>query len=94
MPATPRASRRQPRASDLSFYNWSTGTHSSSASANWIVLADGEAGLAFKNKRDRKLVLVDPARSPGDSTSRTVVPTHEYAQAILIDHWLRRGAAS
>lgn len=48
-----------PRSTDLSYYNWDTQTCLSTSSANWNVIADGEAGLQFRNKRDRKLVIPD-----------------------------------
>jgi len=44
-----------PRPSDLSFYNWDTQTSTSNSSPNFQVIADNEAGLLFKNKRDRKV---------------------------------------
>jgi hypothetical protein len=55
------------------------------------VIAEGVRGLVFCNKRDRKLVDVDPrAASPGDGSVRTELPTHEYAQVVLFDHLTRR----
>lgn len=54
------------------------------------VIADSEAGLLFKNKRDRKLINVDPRAKPGDNSTRTELLTHEYAQVVLFDHVTRR----
>lgn len=47
-----------PRPSDLSFYNWDTAASTSNSSPNFQVLADNDAGLLFKNKRDRKVRAV------------------------------------
>ena len=49
-----------PRPSDLSFYNWETLTCTSNATSNFQVIADNETGILFKNKRDRKIINVDP----------------------------------
>lgn len=79
-----------PKPSDLSFYNWDTGVSTSNSSPNFQVLADNEAGLLFKNKRDRKVVNVDPAGNPGDNTTRTEIRTTEYVQCVIYDHYTRR----
>lgn len=44
------------------------------------VIADNEAGLLFKNKRDRKVINVDPRAKPGDNSTRTELATAEYMQ--------------
>ena len=49
-----------PKPSDLSFYNWETQTSTSNATPNFHEIDDNEAGLLFKNKRDRKVINVDP----------------------------------
>lgn len=54
------------------------------------VIADGAAGLLFKNKRDRKVVNVDPRAAPGDNSSRTDVHDDAYLQVVLFDHVTRR----
>ncbi len=46
-----------PRPSDLSYFNWDTQTSTSNSSPNFQVIADNEAGLLFKNKRDRKVCV-------------------------------------
>jgi Domain of unknown function (DUF4464) len=56
------------------------------------VIADSVSGLVFKNKCDRKTLNVDPAAALGDNSTRTDLPTHEYAQAVLYDHVTRRRA--
>ena len=45
------------------------------------VIADNEAGLLFKNKRDRKVINVDPRLKPGDNSTRTELMTSEFLQA-------------
>ena len=55
-----RKKRFMPRSSDLSFYNWETQTCTSTSTANYQVIAESEAGMVFKNKRDRKIITVDP----------------------------------
>ena len=54
------------------------------------VIADNEAGLLFKNKRDRKVVNGDPKLPPGDNTTRTEIKTAEYLQIVIYDHMTRR----
>ena len=52
--------RMLPKSTDLSFYNWETQTSTSNPTGNYQVIADSSSGLLFKNKRDRKIVNVDP----------------------------------
>lgn len=49
-----------PKPSDLSFYNWETQVSVSNHSPNFQVVFDPTYGLLFKNKRDRKIINVDP----------------------------------
>jgi hypothetical protein len=80
-----------PKPSDLSFYNWETQTCTSNATPNFQVIADNEAGLLFKNKRDRKIINVDPAEDrPGDNTNRVQIVTKEHIQVVIYDHLTRR----
>ncbi|KAK3284686.1 hypothetical protein CYMTET_7678 [Cymbomonas tetramitiformis] len=72
--------RLMPKSSDLSFYNWETQTSTSNPTPNFQVIADNEAGLLFKNKRDRKIINVDPRARPGDNSTRTEIQTDEYMQ--------------
>ena len=51
-----RKKRLMPHTSDLSFYNWETQTATSNPTPNFQIIADNEAGLLFKNKRDRKVL--------------------------------------
>jgi hypothetical protein len=54
------------------------------------VIADDSLGLLFKNKRDRKVLNVDPRADPGDNSSRTGVADDAYLQVVLFDHVTRR----
>merc|ERR1712166_929081 len=79
-----------PKPSDLSYYNWETQTSTSNHSQNFQVIADNYEGLLFKNKRDRKVINVDPKAKPGDNSQRVEIKTHEYTQVVLYDHVTRR----
>ena len=46
-----------PQAGDLSYYNWDTQTSTSTPTPNFQVIADNEAGLLFKNKVRRRVLL-------------------------------------
>ncbi|EFJ28131.1 hypothetical protein SELMODRAFT_411413 [Selaginella moellendorffii] len=54
------------------------------------VVAEGDAGVMFKSKKDRKMLNVHAAMDPGDNSTRTEIPTHEYKQAVLFDHVTRK----
>eukprot|EP00518_Triparma_eleuthera_P002965 CAMPEP_0182453238 /NCGR_PEP_ID=MMETSP1319-20130603/386_1 /TAXON_ID=172717 /ORGANISM="Bolidomonas pacifica, Strain RCC208" /LENGTH=223 /DNA_ID=CAMNT_0024651147 /DNA_START=197 /DNA_END=865 /DNA_ORIENTATION=+ len=75
-----------PKPSDLSYYNWETQTSTSNSTPNFQVIADNETGLLFKNKRDRKVINVDPNANPGDNSTRTEIKTTEYLQVVIYDH--------
>lgn len=80
-----------PKPSDLSYYNWETQNCTLNESPNFRVDANSEAGLLFRNKRDRKVINVDPSqKTPGDSTKRVEIPTEEYTQVVFFDHITRR----
>ena len=82
-----------PRANDLSYFNWETSLSTSQHSSNFQVKADNsDGGLLFKNKRDRKVINVDPAKANdcGDNTVRIEIKTTEYAQCVIYDHTTRR----
>ena len=59
-----RKKKLMPKPSDLSYYNWETQHSTSNSTPNFQVIADNEAGLLFKNKRDRKVINVDPKCLP------------------------------
>mmetsp|Transcript_846 Transcript_846/g.1632 ORF Transcript_846/g.1632 Transcript_846/m.1632 type:complete len:242 (-) Transcript_846:315-1040(-) len=85
-----RKRRLLPRPSDLSFFNWSTQVSTSNPSRYFQVIADSDMGLLFKNKRDRKIVVVDPDSDCGDNSKRTELKTNEYLQVVIYDHTTRR----
>merc|ERR1712167_517517 len=83
--------RLLPKSTDLSFYNWETQTSTSNPTGNYQVIADSSSGLLFKNKRDRKIVNVDPkAAGPEDNSSRNSIDAKQYIQALIYDHLTRR----
>lgn len=62
-----------------------------SDSDHWFqAIADNEKGLLFKNKRDRKIINVDPKQKPGDNSTRTEITTDEFVQVVIYDHVTRR----
>ena len=79
-----------PKPSDLSYYNWETQTSTSNSTPNFQTIADNEAGLLFKNKRDRKVINVDAKAPPGDNSTRAEIQTREYMQIVIYDHMTRR----
>merc|ERR1712151_379239 len=85
-----RKKRLLPRPSDLSFYNWDTQRSTSNDSPNFQIMPDHEQGLLFKNKRDRKVINVDPKVQPGDNSTRLDVETNEYIQVVIFDHMTRK----
>ena len=85
-----RKKKLMPKPTDLSYYNWETQTSTSNSTPNFQVIADNEAGLLFKNKRDRKVINVDPKANPGDNSTRTEIKTTEYIQVVIYDHMTRR----
>ncbi len=82
--------RMLPRPTDLSYYNWDTNTSTSNPTPNFHVKADDERGLLFKNRRDRKVICVDPEANSGDNSERRVIETDEYVQVVVYDHLTRR----
>jgi hypothetical protein len=79
-----------PRPSDLSFYNWETQLCATTSSPNFEVIADPSEGLLLKNKRDRKIINVNPRVQPGDNSRRHAVDTPEFLQCVIFDHSPRR----
>lgn len=80
-----------PRETDLSFFNWDGQKASISDSPNFRTDANSDAGLLFRNKRDRKVIYVNPENdNPGDDTEREVIECEEYTQVVFFDHLTRR----
>eukprot|EP01084_Bolivina_argentea_P103313 185073_1 len=81
----------KPKPSDLSYYNWETQTANSNPTQNFQVIADNQYGLLFKNKRDRKVINVDPnIKDIGDNSQRYEIHSDEYLQIVIFDHSTRR----
>ena len=91
-PIFERQKKLLPRTSDLSFFNWETQTCTTNNTPNFQVIADNETGLMFKNKRDRKIINVDPNGKPGDHTSRLQISAKEHIQVVFFDHLSKRTA--
>jgi hypothetical protein len=53
------------------------------------VIADNERGLKLKDRRDRKVVYVDPAEEPGNESFRKDVHDPDYLQIVLFTHNVR-----
>ena len=49
-----------PKPADLSFFNWENQMITSNNTPNYQVIAENTSGIMFKNKRDRKILNVDP----------------------------------
>lgn len=80
-----------PKPNDLSFYNWRTGFCAASDSTNFKVDAsNGQQGLLFRNKRDRKVINVDPKKKLEDNMSRIEIESPDYTQIVLYDLSTRR----
>ena len=76
---------------DLSYYNWEGQACSINDSPNFRVDANSDAGLLFRNKRDRKVIYVNPElEDPGDGTTRQEIECDEYTQVVFFDHTTRR----
>jgi hypothetical protein len=89
-PDCSRKKRLSPRTSDLGYFHWAPHHSTSNSSPNFQVIAHNELGLVFKNKRDRKVINVDPETIPGDNSTRTEVETEQYEQVVIFDHMTRR----
>ncbi|ESN90720.1 hypothetical protein HELRODRAFT_156203 [Helobdella robusta] len=80
-----------PKLSDLSFFNWETQMSTSNSSSNYQIITNNPTGLLFKNRRDRKIMNVDPrAFSPGENSVRIDVLDTNYIHVVLFDHITRR----
>ncbi|CAI8017602.1 Cilia- and flagella-associated protein 299 [Geodia barretti] len=80
-----------PRHSDLSFYNWDTNYSTSNSTANYQVIADSLSGLLFKNKRDRKMVCVDPKINTAGSIRTDRKPEQHSLKSVHIEGAPTRG---
>ncbi|XP_075325036.1 cilia- and flagella-associated protein 299 [Odontesthes bonariensis] len=81
--------RLMPGRSDLCYYNWKTLVSTSNSSPNFEVIYDDPNGLLFKNKRDKKILNVDPSSDPGEDSRRTSLQSDLYVHVVLYDHNIR-----
>jgi len=80
-----------PKQTDLSFYNWEASVCVINNSPNFRSEANSAEGITFRNKRDRKVINVNPEVDiPGDGTSREEVECDDYTQVVFFDHMTRR----
>ena len=80
-----------PRTTDLSYFQWEAQQPLMNNSPNFRVDAHDEKGIMFRNRRDRKIINVNPAVDPpGDGTSRVELECDEYEQVVFFDHLTRR----
>ena len=82
-----------PRKTDLSYYNWNTGTcyiNDSKNFKNEEVYEKQE--LMFKNKRNRKSLAISSDRTDDENSSRIELTSFipEYEQIVLFDHFSKR----
>ncbi|KAM3611675.1 uncharacterized protein V6R79_022371 [Siganus canaliculatus] len=78
-----------PGRSDLCYYNWKTQVSTSSPSPNFEVIYDDPNSLLFKNRRDKKILNVDPASGPGEDSNRTFLLSDLYTHVVIYDHNIR-----
>ncbi|KAF3851466.1 hypothetical protein F7725_013238 [Dissostichus mawsoni] len=72
-----------------SYYNWKTQVSTSNSSPNFEVIYDDPNGLLFKNKRDKKILNVDPMSGPGEDSNRTFLQSDLYIHVVIYDHNIR-----
>ena len=69
----------RPKPTDLSYFNWDGQVALHSDSPNFRVDANSDVGLLFRNRRDRKVINVDPSKeTPGDGTKRIEIDCDDY----------------
>ncbi|KAI9537120.1 hypothetical protein NQZ68_028249 [Dissostichus eleginoides] len=73
----------------LVYYNWKTQVSTSNSSPNFEVIYDDPNGLLFKNKRDKKILNVDPMSGPGEDSNRTFLQSDLYIHVVIYDHNIR-----
>ena len=82
-----------PKVGDLSYYSWEGQQIVYNDSVNFKVDANSEAGLLFRNRRDRKVINVNPYLPPEEQTGvciREEIECEEYTQVVFFDHETRR----
>ena len=82
-----------PKSTDLSYYSWEGQQICYNDSPNFKVDANSEAGLLFRNRRDRKVINVNPYLPPEEQNGvcmREEIECDEYTQVVFFDHETRR----
>ena len=76
----------------MSYYSWEGQQICYNDSPNFKVDANSEAGLLFRNRRDRKVINVNPYQPEEEQTvcKRTEIECEEYTQVVFFDHETRR----
>ena len=84
--------RMRDQPTDLSFYNWTTKQPIANDSPNFKTDAsNGSQGLLFRNKRDRKVINVDPSYKNEDNTTRHEnITSNKYEQIVIYEHVTRK----
>ncbi|XP_066594548.1 cilia- and flagella-associated protein 299-like [Prorops nasuta] len=75
-----------PQCTDLAFYNWKTEKSYLNKTLYYEPLIDQKYGLVFKNRNDRRIIIVNPKLSPGRNTTRIRIYSTLYKHVILYDH--------
>lgn len=75
-----------PRKSDLSYYNWKTGTSILNQSPNFKPISDGESGLVFQNIHDDNFITVHPALTLESNPARVAINSEMYGDVVLYDY--------
>ena len=82
-----------PKVTDLSYYSWEGQQIVYNDSPNFKVDANSERGLLFRNRRDRKVIDVNPnlpAEEQNGVCMREEIECEEYTQVVFFDHETRR----
>ena len=82
-----------PKITDLSYYSWEGQQIQYNDSPNFKVDANSDAGLLFRNRRDRKVINVNPylaAEEQNGVCMREEIECEEYTQVVFFDHETRR----
>nr|XP_055055881.1 cilia- and flagella-associated protein 299 isoform X1 [Misgurnus anguillicaudatus] len=85
--------RLMPRPTDLSYYNW-VAEPKCNDSLNYEVLTENINGMLFRNKKDSKILDVDPEASPGHGYVQTPVQSDLYVQVVIYDHIFSKAGSS
>lgn len=72
----------EPKPNDLSYYNWETKIIGSKSTMTFQILGENLNGLIFKNKRNRKIININPycnnKNDLGDNVTKIEILTSNY----------------